>query len=463
MNMDIYDLSLASFLAIAFMFLAVFKPWLLLRPSFFVGGLMVLFLSLPAVFVDDVAHASTLTASNYNGYSRIEELRSLTVLFPFFILAWLGLSPGLSLRVRRLYKESRETWLSGSFNRGDYAGWWVWVAGLALYLAWYFSVQPLQNTGLWATFFNPANYDQARQASGSELPSISLKYAQAIMQSAVLPALFILTWQMKLTGRRRWIKYIFLLVLLLAASLTGARITAAVIIFAAAMVLLLFHGMTKKKRALAIVMAAFVCISAITAISYQRDKERSDIYAILRAVIGGRLLSTPFTTGPMTLSYVEKIYQGALNGANIRPWRLLIGSRYVNLPNDAYNYFLPYSPIKTGNLNTSFVFAYQAGLGLYSGWLLALLFLCLLDYPILLIISSGPPSPSRIAFQGALYVGLVSLVSTAFTTALLSGGLLPCLVMYYGLSKLESCGLGHSSRVGTRQNQAMMLPIPYLR
>jgi len=451
MNMNLYNLSLASFSAIGFMFLAILKPWLLLRPSFFFGGLMVLLLGFPAVFVDDVAQAAYMKALNYSGFSGIEELRCLTALFPIFILAWLGLSPALNLKARRLYQSSRELWRCAHFSRGAYAGWWVLVAGLAIYLAWYFSVQPLKNTGLWAAFFAPASLNQAREASGTELPSLGLKYAQVIMQSAVLPALFILTWQMKLTGWRRWAKYFFLLVLLLAANLTGARGFAAAIIFATTMVILLFHGMIKMKKLMIIAIAVLASISIMFAISYQRDKERYDVYTILQALIVSRLLNTPFTTGPMTLNYVEKTYQGTLNGANIRPWRLLIGSRYVNLPSDAYNYYFPNSPIKSGTMGTCFIFDYQAGLGLYSGWVLALLAVCLLDFLILLF-SAFPPSPVRTAFQGALFVGLSRLLSGAFTTALLSGGLLPCLVMCYGLSKLESCGLGLSLKSRTRES-----------
>jgi len=78
-----------------------------------------------------------------------------------------------------------------------------------------------------------------------DIYNLSLASLPAI---AFLTVLFILTWQMKLTGWRRWIKYIFLLALLLAASLTGTRVTAAVIIFASAMTILLFHGMAKQKR-----------------------------------------------------------------------------------------------------------------------------------------------------------------------------------------------------------------------
>jgi hypothetical protein len=432
MDMDIYNLSLAVFSTLVFASLAALKPHLAIRPSFFVGGLMVLLLSWPAVLVDDVAQAVYMKATNYHGFSRIDELRFLIAVFPVFILAWLGLSPGLNRRARRLYQDGRELGLRGLFSRRSYAVWFVLTAGLAAYLAWFFSVRPLWETGLWALIFDPKNYAQAREASGAELPSTVLKYAQAIMQSAVLPALFILTWQMKLPGWKRWPKYLFLLLVLLAASLTGARSIAAALIFAAAMAYLLLRGL--RKGLVALVLVAVVGVFIIAVITNRFDTV--DFASNLKGVVYSRLGRAPFTTGPMALHYAEKQFPGGLDGANIRPWRLLTGGRHVTLSNDAYNHYFPWSPIKSGTLNTCFVFAFQAGLGLYPGWLLALAAIGLLDF-LILVFSAGPPSPVRIAFQSALYVGLCALISGAFTTALLTHGLLPGLTLYYLLSKLE--------------------------
>jgi hypothetical protein len=440
MDINIYNLSLAVFSTLVFASLAALKPHLAIRPSFFVGGLMVLLLCWPAVFVDDVAQVAYMKAVNYRGFSRIDELRFLIAVFPVFILAWLGLSPGLNRRARRLYQDGRELGLRGLFSRRSYAVWFVLTAMLAAYLAWFFSVRPLWETGLWALIFDPENYGQARQTSGSELSSLGLKYVQAIMQSAILPALFILTWQMRLPGWKRWPKYSFLLLVLLAVSLTGARSIAVMVIFAAAMAYLLLRGPGKGLVTLA--LAAAVGVFIITVISNRIDVV--DFASNLKHVVQSRLISTPFTTGPMALHYAEKQFPGGLDGANIRPWRLLTGGRHVNLPNGAFNHYFPWSPFKSGSLNTCFVFDYQAGLGLYPGWLLALAAICLLDF-LILVFSAGPPSPVRIAFQGVFYIGLCAMISSAFTTALLTHGLLPGLALYYPLSKLETVRFSFNS------------------
>jgi hypothetical protein len=437
MNIDIYNLSLAVFSTLVFASLAALKPYLVLRPSFFVGGLMVLLLSWPAVVVDDVAQAVYMRAVNYHGFSRIDELRFLIVVFPVFILAWLGLSPGLNRRARRLYQEGRELGLRGRFSRRSYAVWVVLTAGLAVYLAWFFSVRPLWETGLWAIIFEPGNYGQARQASGAELPSTGLKYVQVIMQSAVLPALFVLTWQMRLPGWKCWPKYLFLLLVLLAASLTGARSSAVIVIFAVGLAYLLLHGQRKGLAALALVVVIGVFIIAVISYHSHRGSPLHGFNSVLKGVVYSRMFSIPFTSGPMVLNYAEKQLPGGLDGANIRPWRLLTGGGHVNLSNEAYNHYFPWHTFNSGSLNTCFVFDFQAGLGLYPGWLLALAAIGLLDF-LILVFSAGPPSPVRIAFQSALYVGLFALISGAFTTALLTHGLLPGLALYYLFSKLET-------------------------
>ena len=111
---------------------------------------------------------------------------------------------------------------------------------------------------------------------------------------------------------------------------------------------------------------------------------------------------------------------------NIRPLALLFGYDYKYLASTICLEYIP-GALETGNANTCFLFDLQASFGLYAGWAVSLALLCLLD-PILYIfrrLSSG----MLIVCTGMFLLCTHSLVSGAYTTVLISHGLLPMVTL----------------------------------
>jgi hypothetical protein len=80
------------------------------------------------------------------------------------------------------------------------------------------------------------------------------------------------------------------------------------------------------------------------------------------------------------------------------------------------------SRIMTVSANTSFIFDFQASFGLFGGWAVSLVCICLLDYSILLL--RRLQGPTLLALTAAFLTAQHSLVSSAFTTCLSTHGIL---------------------------------------
>ena len=157
--------------------------------------------------------------------------------------------------------------------------------------------------------------------------------------------------------------------------------------------------------------------------------------------IATRAFVVPFETGVRTLAYTDET---GLPG--IRSNRLLAtlyGEQHVNLPRVVYQKTFP-GITDTGSINTCFLFDLQASYGIWMGWLIALPLLMVLDLVMLAFkIARGR---LLVAFYATFLVSTLYLISSAYTTALVTGGILTSVALMYCTIQFARVRLIHSSR-----------------
>ena len=131
-----------------------------------------------------------------------------------------------------------------------------------------------------------------------------------------------------------------------------------------------------------------------------------------------RIFIVPFQTGIWTNMYSAE--HGLLGISNIRPLTLLVGSKFVNLPN-VVGITYTSSGLASVSCNTSFIFDYQASFGIFVGWCLSGFLLASLDFFILAF--RGLNGGLLVACVAAFLASALSLLSSAFTTCLVTHGI----------------------------------------
>ena len=143
------------------------------------------------------------------------------------------------------------------------------------------------------------------------------------------------------------------------------------------------------------------------------------VFETYSASVLDRAFVSPFDTGVLANRYAEDV--GGLGVSSIRPLALAMGEEPVNLPNTVNRTYFPHLR-ETGMVNTSFIFDLQASFGIWEGWWISLVLLGILDH--LLYLFRGGRGLLLVAFFAALMTSMISLVNSAFTTVLLSGGIM---------------------------------------
>jgi hypothetical protein len=354
-----------------------------------------------------------------------ELVRLLPIVFPFAVMAWLALTPGLTRRARRLYDDCRaDLPLSQRFGIVELS--LMQRLGLvsAVVLACYFVFVPLGSTGIVAVLTDPLRAAEAREESLKLIPFAPLRYGYLWHMKFLAPVLAGLAVFLPL-GRgpaARLAKIALIALLVASVTLSGARSPAGMMMMTLAVVYLLRRGVRRGLPMLAGAAVATVVIAAVLSVL----REGKGAY-LSPALIGEyltdgmfrRVFVTPWQTGVITNLYAQDY--GLLGVANIRPLALLAGVEYVQLPNLVGLTYLV-SRIQTVSANTSFLFDFQASFGLLGGWCAALGATAALDY--LLLAFARLRGAVLVALLAAFMTAQHTLVSSSYFTCLGSHGIL---------------------------------------
>ncbi len=394
---------------------AVVRPACFLRPSLWCSLIMTVMIGGAAAFGDDLAEGHPLGPA----------IRLGALLMPLAVLGWVGFTPFISRLADRLHAECRLTVSAFCrFGKAERKTALLILSLVGLTLAIYLVRVPLAQTGLATIFTNPEQARAAREASFKLLDSTGLKYLFSLHLSAFAPILAGLLW----LWRVRWFSGLgalragLLIGVILSVSLTGARGPAGILFLTLGLVYLLGRGGARGGLVLGLAAAGALSLAMLLTVAREGQLANfsTDQVEEFALAIGGRAFVTPFVSGLWTNFYADDY--GYLGVANIRPLAWLLGVQYISLPSEVAHVYAPFSPPST-LINTCFLFDCQASWGLAGGWVVAFCLLCVLDG--LLYCFNRLNGRLLVSLLAAFLIAVFSLACSAFTTCLLSHGILP--------------------------------------
>lgn len=395
------------------------RPYEVLRPSLWFCTAMLVTISPAAAFANSELD---------RGLEGAGILRLGVLTFPLVIVAWIALTPRLSSIASTLYRTCHSH-PAPKFDMTDKATVGV-IACISIgILVVYLATVPLRSLGLVAIFTNPENAALAREHSLKLLSSSFVKYAFLFHCAVLAPVLIglMFLWKPRGAGFRGILWGIAVPLLFLSVVPTGARSPAARLLLALAIVYVFRKGVIRRGAVLP--LAALAGGLFVTFLTVARNGMISELSVDLMAKfmhtgVFNRLFIIPFKTGILTNLYAQE--HGLLGVSGIRPLAMLAGADYLNVPNVVA---LTYgrNPLASSSANTSFLFAFQACFGMWAGWGVSAILLCGLDY--VLHFFRGLKPALLPAFLATLLTATLSLLSSAYTTCLLSHGILPCVAL----------------------------------
>lgn len=396
------------------------RPSILIRPSVFVTMAMIVAINIAASFVE---------RTHFNEFTDLSTLRIATILFPIPILIWVAVSPFLTTHASQIYSRCRNIPLWQEDRTASSAITLLSLCSVVIVLS-YLATVPLLKTGLMTIFMEPENSYMAREASMKAQGPTLVNYAYSMFRSTFAPTLAILT-VLNMNKRRPvrlTLQTVGLFALLFAVALEGSRLPVGIVLFAVGVGFLLRMPFIKG---VSVAMCAFTAL-LLVAVTLSMLRERSFVSTESMTVeryvpsIAERVFVVPFETGARTLGYVEGT--GGYGIQYIRPLAVLGDRNFVNLPLAVYQRHYPHMS-DTGSINTAFLFNLQAAFGLWGGWLIALPLLMALDF--VMIAFKIARGKLLVAFYATFLVSVLYLISSAYTTALITGGILTTVVLMY--------------------------------
>jgi hypothetical protein len=420
---------LCVYLAVCTSYLFVIwrTPWMLLRPSFWVGCVFLAFICPAAALLPDAwRYEGTWFA--LGDYPHIGRLRLATLLFPVGLLIGGAVTAPFSRMARQLYLICTARRLAVPVVTDATQSRWrkrlSWaMAGIALLVSivsvvMYLRHVPLTSTGLYAIIFDPSRSDVAREESLTNVGSALIRYSYSWHAAVFAPLLvvFLRLWASRRKLRKVVAYAIGMPLVVLSAMLPGNRSALATMIAVFAISYLLTSGVKSVIKIIAVTVLGVMSVIAITSIAREgRWDEISPALVVQYVVEKGsmRLFAGPFFTGVVTNAYVDAY--GLTVGASIRPLAILQGVDYLQLPPIVGEMYVG----PGASMNTSFLFDFQAAFGLEFGCLIALFTAMCLDCLLF-------------AYRSLSFLPLVVLLSVQLTTlfALFSSALLVSLVSH---------------------------------
>jgi len=339
----------------------------------------------------------------------------------FFVLAQVFPLMGLFGSLFIFRRSAREQWSRITVTSESSLLFFHLVLGLMILavVVYYFSVVPLQKTGLYAILFSPANYAFARENSLKLLTDKKLQYLFSWMTSVLVPFFCVTAsfaaWDC--LKRRRMIPGVILIVLIVigivASSLTGAKWPPAFTIF----VLILAWLLRRKMRfSFWGGIAAFCLILGLPV-----------VFTIMRApsllwmdAVWLMLHRTFFAPMEACRDYVRYTMEvGYLGIAAYPKLARLVDVIPIDLPNVIHRYYFNHS-VQTGSHTASFVFFNYAAFGIGS-FIISLLSLWALDL-LTLFYRFIANSTLLIACMAVVTAASTSFVSSDYMVTLVTHG-----------------------------------------
>jgi len=313
----------------------------------------------------------------------------------------------------------------------------------------YLTVVPFHKTGLYAILFNPSAAAEAREQSFKLLPNPLVRYAYASLQTAVAPLtsiLLSLTLLSSLKKRLFFRSAIYaglILIVVIAASLPGARATSALIVLVVLFALYLRAGAPLNPIVFAMILLAVTLFPAVITLMREGGQFSFEKLWLYIESIFGRIFIRGAPSNYYTLDYVQThgyfgigVIGKLASLINVEPVNvdLIIGTKYINKGA---------ADIATTYASPAFNVIYYSGFGLVA---YPISFIIVLALDFLLLAYKRLKSHHLIALAAALVIPVSSLAYTAFTTALISGGLFLSIGIIYVLYRLSGGNAADEAR-----------------
>lgn len=415
-------LSLYIFIFIFFIGFLIARPHEIIRPSIWVTLSIIV----------QIGGAAAFSGFDHFGlFQNAQVFASLTILFPLLVLSWALVTPAYSMTAKDLFRRCRATNSYVSPLRHDERLALLFIGTLSIcILIYYFFRVPLMSTGLATIIIDPARAAIAREES-LKLLEAPLRYSYSFHRAIFAPIVLAILTVWKPAGVWTNISRGFLLIILiLSVMLSGSRSTAGNMVLIMSFVYLLKKGLFRG--GIMVLAAAFCAVLIITLITIARMGADSafsmaEIFRLLAGGVAQRVFLVPYETGVWTNLFAQD--NGLLGVSNIRPLAALADVQFIDLPNVVGLTYVV-NPLDSVSANTCFLFDYQASFGLINGWILSLILLCSLDS----CLYAFRPLKGRLlpAIIACFMLALRALSSAAFTTSLLSHGILVFVLIAVG-------------------------------
>lgn len=414
----------ALLVSVALLTLYVIKRSMLIKPSMF------LILVTNVMFQWPLA----LQAKEYYGYL-IQPLTPLVITFCYCCCTFIVSSLTWNTT-------SKEIWCSLGKDRDiKFVNIVPLITLLFLIFAYYLTKFPLQSTGLYALLFNPKGYTAAREASYKLLSDGVLIYLIAIAINALSPVIgaFLGLAISRAFKKRRYqfvIGYtLVFMAVMVAVTLPGTRGPSATMIIAA------FLACSLKRRfrigpAFIATLVIFMLTPALL-MTVMREGKLDDFLNInnnaSEVVAQGvlqRTFSTPLKTGVWHIDHVQRT-EDYFGITGIPKLAKVYGESGINSANVIGKLYAP-DAIETSHANTGYIFCYFSYFGYWS-IPICVVGALFLDYAMLLYLVIGNDLMIP-AIAGSL-IATSKFTITNYTTAILSGGFIPIVLICYFICK----------------------------
>lgn len=307
----------------------------------------------------------------------------------------------------------------------------LFLASLFIAFIYCFSV-PFKSTGFYSMLFSPETATLARERSLKLLNSTLVKYVFSFFSDSMsIFFVAILTLQIqnnmyKIRFSKNIILCVFYLFCCSVVLLPGARWPVAKLVLTSVFVIII------KKRLkfnFLLFFIALLCILSIPVLlSILREGKNFSFLLMFKyyPYIFRRILVTPSQTGLWFVHYAQKFSFWGVAG--IPKIASLLGEKGVNVANVIYLHYTN-APIASGLANTCYFFSYYSYFGLWGMIVFAIISIVILD----LLFSSTTflSKNTLVACTASLLVNSLSFIDADFTTALISHGFIPTILISY--------------------------------
>lgn len=326
--------------------------------------------------------------------------------------------------------------------------------GIAVVAAYYFTVVPVQQTGLYAILTNPAQSEMARENSLKLIDNQLLKYLYSFMAGAFAPITAVLlaeqvfaAWK-PLRLKRALPGLIGIVAVLLVASPTGSRGAPAGIVMAILLAWLLRRGFPLNPAHIALALLAVLTLpTVLTVLREGRELDWGGFWRTFERGIIWRAFYLPMDTGTWYAHYAQTF--GFVGIRGIPKLAAMFGLDAPNVPN-IVGLLYARDPGSTINANTCYVFSYYSYFGPLS-LPVSLLGLWLLDGA--LWVYRRTNDYLLLPCVVAVCKASTAFVSADYTLVFLSNGWAMALLLALALDRLP--GSRREATQGTRED-----PVP---